>query len=91
MKGDGKDKKAVALKYEYKKDRAPLVVAKGRGWLAEKITELAREHHIPVYPDKELVAMLETLDVMAEIPPELYVAVAEVLAFVYRMNKKHLR
>jgi len=83
-----KDKKAVALQYELGKDRAPKVVAKGRGHIAEKIIEVAEEHGIPLYEDKELSQVLEALDLDSEIPTELFRAVAEVLAFIYRMNKK---
>ncbi len=82
------DKKAVALKYDMGKDRAPHVVAKGRGHMAQKIIEVAGEHGIPLYEDKELSQILEALDLDAEIPNELFKAVAEVLAFIYRMNKK---
>jgi flagellar biosynthesis protein len=83
-----RDLKAAALKYEMKKDRAPRVVAKGKGLIAEKILEVAREHNIPLYQDKELSQVLEALDIDTEIPAELFRAVAEVLAFIYRMNKK---
>ena len=80
--------KAVALKYETDKDSAPRVVAKGRDIIAEKIIETAKAHNVPLYEDKNLVQVLEALDLDTEIPPELYRAVAEVLAFVYRLNKK---
>lgn len=82
------DKKAVALKYEMGRDRAPRVTAKGKGLIADRIIEVAREHHIPLHEDRDLVQVLEALDLDAEIPPELFRAVAEVLAFIYRMNKK---
>ena len=80
--------KAVALKYDSKKDNAPTVIAKGRGGIAEKIIEVARAHNVPMYEDKNLVQVLEALDLETEIPPELYRAVAEVLAFIYRLNSK---
>lgn len=83
-----KDLKAVALKYEMEKDRAPRVVAKGKGEIAQKIIEVAKEHNIPLYEDKELSQVLEALDLDTEIPAELFRAVAEILAFIYRMNKK---
>lgn len=83
-----KDQRAVALKYEMEKDRAPRVVAKGKGLIARKIIEVAEEHNIPLYQDNELAQVLEALDLDTEIPPELFRAVAEVLAFIYRMNKK---
>ena len=83
-----KKAKAVALKYETEKDTAPRVVAKGRDFIAEKIIETARAHNIPLYEDKNLVQVLEALDLDTEIPPELYRAVAVVLAFIYRLNGK---
>jgi flagellar biosynthesis protein len=81
-----KKPKAVALKYEKEKDAAPRIVAKGRGLMAEKIIEAARAHRVPLYEDKNLVQVLEALDLETEIPAELYRAVAEVLAFIYRLN-----
>ena len=81
-----KKPKAVALKYEKEKDMAPRVVAKGRGFVAQKMIETARAHRVPLHEDKNLVEVLEALDLETEIPPELYRAVAEVLAFIYRLN-----
>ncbi len=81
-----KSPKAVALKYDRKKNRAPRVIAKGRGEIAEKIIEVAKAHNVPLYEDKNLIQILEALDLETEIPPELYRAVAEVLAFIYRLN-----
>jgi flagellar biosynthesis protein len=80
--------KAVALKYDKEKDHAPKVIAKGRAEIAEKIIEIAKAHNLPLYEDKNLVQILEALDLETEIPPELYRAVAEVLAFIYRLNRK---
>jgi len=83
-----KIKRAVALQYELGKDRAPRVVAKGKGLIAQKIIEVAEEHHIPLHQDNELAQVLEALELETEIPTELFRAVAEVLAFIYRLNKK---
>ena len=83
-----KKSKAVALKYNKDKDAAPKITAKGRGFIAEKIVETARAHNVPLHEDKNLVQVLEALDLETEIPPELYRAVAEVLAFIYRLNGK---
>jgi len=80
--------KAVALKYDRDKDRAPHVVAKGKGNVADKIIEIAKQFDVPLYADKNLVQVMEALDLETQIPPELYRAVAEVLIFVYRLNKK---
>jgi len=81
-------KKAVALKYNKDKDNAPRLLAKGQDHIAERIIEIAKENRVPIYPDKNLVQMLETLDLDFEIPPELYRAVAEVLVFIYDLNRK---
>ena len=86
-----KQKKAVALKYNKGKDRAPKVVAKGKGYIAEKIIEAARENNVPLYEDENLSQVLEALDLDTEIPPELYRAVAEVLAFIYKLNSKYAK
>ena len=83
-----KVKKAAALKYEREKDSAPRLVAKGKGRLAERIVELAKENGVEVLEDKELVEFLIALDVGQEIPPELYRAVAEILAYVYRVTRR---
>ncbi len=84
--GKSKGKKAVALRYNEKKDKAPRITAKGEGHLAEKILELAKEAGIPVKEDHDLVEILARLDLNAEIPPETYVVVAEILAWVYQVN-----
>ncbi len=80
-------RKAIALRYDIGKDDAPKVVAKGAGAIAAKILEVAREHNVHVHEDPDLVALLANLDVNTPIPEELYRAVAEVLAFVYRLNR----
>lgn len=81
-------RQAVALHYEAAQADAPRVVAKGAGHLADRIVALAQEHGVPVREDPDLTALLAQLDVDAHIPPELYKAVAEVLAFVYRLSSK---
>jgi len=79
---------AVALRYQDDKDAAPRVIAKGQGHVAEHILELARKHGIPVREDPDLVQSLAQIDLGETIPAELYPAVAEVLAYVYRMNQQ---
>lgn len=79
-------KKAVAIKYNKNKDNAPKLVAKGRNYIAERIIEIAKENNVPIYPDRNLVQVLDALDLDFEIPPELYRAVAEVLVFIYELN-----
>ncbi|RJP23340.1 MAG: hypothetical protein C4527_20540 [Candidatus Omnitrophota bacterium] len=82
-------KRAVALRYKQGDDAAPVVVAKGRGAVADKIIAIAQEHDIPLYQDPDLVEILSSIDLGNFIPHDLYKAVAEVLAFVYRMNGKY--
>jgi flagellar biosynthesis protein len=79
---------AVALRYHEEKESAPRVVARGKGRVAERILELAEEQGIPVREDPDLVEALGQLDLGELIPSELYPAVAEVLAYVYRLNGK---
>jgi flagellar biosynthesis protein len=81
-------KKAVALKYDRSQDSAPKVTAKGQGRIADKIIELAEKHDIPIKDDPDLIEVLSSLDLNEEIPSEIYVAVAELLAFVYSMNSQ---
>ncbi len=81
-------RKAAALRYERGKGRAPQLVASGQGLMAEKIMELAAENRIPFYEHSELVDALAALPVGSEIPPELYELVAQVLAFVLRLDKE---
>lgn len=88
MKTPPKRRRAVALRYKPGKDRAPKVAAKGSGAVAENILRLAREHGIPVKEDPDLLAVLGGLDIEQEIPADVYLAVAELLAFVYSLNGK---
>lgn len=81
--------KAVALRYDPEKDQAPVVVAQGRGYIAERIKEIARDSGVPLKEDQELVEYLMTLDLYEEIPPQLYAVIAEILAFIYSMDKKY--
>lgn len=80
-------KKAVALKYSPGEHEAPVVVAKGRGKVAETILESARAHGVHVQEDPSLVEVLSKLDLNEQIPQELYLLVAEVLSYVYRMDR----
>jgi flagellar biosynthesis protein len=78
---------AVAIKYDSASANAPKVTARGRGFIADKIIEKAEEFGIPIKNDPDLVQILSKLDIGAEIPVELYRAVAEILAFVYSLNE----
>ena len=82
-------KTAIALRYSPTDgDPAPKIVAKGDGFLADEILRIARENDVPLRQDAALAGALATLDIGHQIPSELFRAVAEVLAFVYKMNKK---
>ena len=78
-------KSAVALAYS-QTDAAPRVVAKGRGLIAEQIIARAREHGVYVHESPELVSLLLQVDLDQRIPPQLYIAVAELLAWIYRLE-----
>ena len=78
---------AVALRYDTKESTAPVVVAKGADYVAQKIKEIAKDNKIEIVENKPLARMIyHNVDLGAEIPPELYQAVAEVLAYVYRLK-----
>ena len=80
---------AVAIKYDPEEADAPIVLAKGADYLAGKIKEVAKENHIEIVENKPLARMLyANVDVGQAVPPELYQAVAEVLAFVYKLQGK---
>ncbi len=81
------EKLAVALRYAPNEEReSPFVVAKGHGRFAERLLKLAEEHKIPIEKNKALVQVLATLELDQEIPPQLYAAVARILAFLHRVN-----
>ncbi len=81
-----KPKTAVALSYEPEQE-VPVVLAAGKGYLAERIIERAKEADIPVHRDEKLAERLSKVELGAGIPPELYEVVAEVLVFVDRMDR----
>lgn len=78
---------AIALKHEFGQSEAPMVVAKGQGLAARKILELAEENEIPIHHDEGLSQVLSEVEVEETIPAELYEAVAQVLAFIYRADR----
>jgi flagellar biosynthesis protein len=82
------EKKAVALKYERYKDSAPKVVAKGKGAIAEKIIEVAKQHGVYLKEDPTLVEVLSGLELYEEIPEELYKVVAEIFVLIYQAKQK---
>jgi len=80
---------AVALKYDRHKSSAPVVVAKGARKVAERIKEIARENNIPIVENPPLARTLyKMVEIGQEVPVELYKAVAEVLAYVYRLKRR---
>ena len=85
-KDEKKIKQAIALEYD-PADNAPKVIASGRGYLAEKIIEKAKESDVPVHRDDKLADTLSRLEIGDMIPPELYEVVAEILVFVDSMDK----
>ncbi|RTR35564.1 EscU/YscU/HrcU family type III secretion system export apparatus switch protein [Robertmurraya yapensis] len=81
-------KEAIALGYDSGQDEAPRVLAKGTGLVADNILEKAVGHDVPIQEDASLVELLGKLNINETIPEELYQAVAEVFAFIYRTNKE---
>lgn len=79
-------REAIALAYQ-QTDAAPRVVAKGKGLVADQIIAKAREHGVYVHESPELVALLTQVDIDEHIPPQLYMAVAELLAWLYRIEQ----
>jgi flagellar biosynthesis protein len=82
------NQKAVALGYDKDTMKAPQIMAIGKGHVAERIMEIAREHNIPVERDPVLSEALSQLDLGQEIPPELYQVVAEILVFIMETDRK---
>ncbi len=80
---------AVSMRYKRQLDKAPVVTAKGKGLIAEKIIALAKENNIPIKEDADLVHLLSQVDLNKEIPASLYKVVAELLSFVYKLNNEH--
>ena len=83
---DDQRQKAIALKYDQELGKAPLIVAKGMGEIAEQIINLAEENGIHIHESPELVEVLIRLELGDEIPESLYRAIAEVIAFAYSLK-----
>lgn len=87
---DNKDKSSrFAVALEYDGEQAPVVTAKGHQDVAEEILKIAGQENIPVYQDQELSLLLDQLDLGDHIPQSLYVVIAEILSFAYRLSGKH--
>ena len=82
------NKKAVALKYDEESHRAPVIVASGKGYMAEQIVELANENDVPVYEDNSLASVLSQLETGREIPGELYKTVVDIYVFFLQFAPK---
>ena len=83
-----KVQKAVALKYECSKDRAPRVIAKGKGESAKNIIKIAELHKLPIKKDEDLIELLSKVEIDKEVPENLYKAVAELFSYIYNVTKK---
>ena len=81
-------KKAVALKYDRSKDRAPRVTAKGKGEVANNIIKVAQLHKLPIKKDEDLIELLSKVEIDKEVPENLYKAVAELFSYIYKTSKK---
>jgi flagellar biosynthesis protein len=81
-------KSAVALGFDRNQGDAPRVLAKGKGIVAENMIEMAKENEVPIQEDPSLIELLSELDINQSIPEELFQAVAEVFAFVYRADRE---
>ena len=79
---------AVAIRYDRDRENAPRVVAKGKGFVAEQLLAIARRHAVPVYQNQTVTQLLMAVELDREIPPEMYAVVAEILAYVYRIDKR---
>ena len=81
-------KKAAALRYDTSKDKAPRVVAKGKGQSAKNIIKIAQLHNLPIKKDEDLIELLSKVELDKEVPEALYKAVAEVFSFIYNVTNK---
>jgi flagellar biosynthesis protein len=79
---------AAALHYSHGTGGPPTLVAKGEGFVAEKILATAQQHGVPIHHDPALVGALSRLDLGEQIPSELFSAVATVIAFIYRLKQQ---
>ena len=81
-------KKAAALRYDTTKEKAPRVVAKGEGNIAQNIIKIAELNKLPIKKDADLIELLSKVELDKEVPDALYRAVAEVFSFIYKVSKK---
>lgn len=86
MSSYNKSKRAVALKYDINKNNAPVVIASGCGYIANKVVEIAEDSGVPIYKDDSLSILLSQLDIGSEVPDELFNAIVDI--YVYFLNFK---
>lgn len=91
MAEDNKRLSATALGYDPDRDNAPVVIASGRGKIAEEILAAARQNDIPIHSDPILAETLSRVNINQAIPPELYIVVAEIFAYIYRIRENHYK
>lgn len=89
MAEDSKNERSIAtaLGYDENGDTAPVVLASGRGKIAEQIIQIARANNVPIHEDVILASTLSKVNINDVIPPELYTVVAQVFAYIYRIRK----
>jgi len=84
-------RQAVAIRYRPDEQQSPVVLGKGQGTIADQILEVAQRHDIPIRQDPDLVEVLSQLDLNSEIPQHIYLAMAEILSFVYQSSRNYRR
>lgn len=89
IKKDSKLKEAAALRYSPEKGAAPTIVALGKGEVAQRMLDTAKNSKVPIYEDSDLAHTLNALNIGDDVPPELYEVVAQVLVFVSRLDNNY--
>ena len=84
---DKQNLQAIAIQYDKDSKKAPMIIASGKGAVAEKILNIAEENEIPMVQDKKLSKLLSSIKIKSEIPPKLFKLVAEILAFIFYLEK----
>jgi flagellar biosynthesis protein len=88
MTGSKSIKQAIALRYDSERETVPKVIAKGKGLVAEEIIKAAKKQEIHIQEDLALIELLSKLEIHQQIPEELYEAVTEIFAFLYKLDKE---
>lgn len=82
------NQRAVALRYDEERDAAPVIVASGSGYLADKIIELASQNEVPVYEDNSLATILSQLELGQPVPDQLYQVIVDIYVYFLKFSKK---